>query len=145
MAITATKERVVKYDNLTKKNNKIDIQSPSRTSKNHEYTNLNKTVDGFYGLDISSATIHSVKIGKEDLEIDFVNPPTAGNSITFTIFVKQSQDGNKIITWPTNVVWSDSNIPKLTKTANKTDVYTFITYDGGNIYYGSQVMANIAV
>ena len=148
MAIAATKEsarKITKYKTVSKKDNKIDFPVQARTAKNHEYTNLDKTVRSDYDLDISSATIHTVKMSNDNLQVNFVNPPDAGNSITFSIFVKQSPDGNKTVSWPKNVVWSDSLIPKITKTANKTDVFTFITFDGGNIYYGSQVMANIAV
>ncbi len=75
--------------------------------------------------------------------LSFTNPPAAGRAYTFTIFLLQDGTGNRTVTWPASVHWSDGLTPVLTTTANRLDAVSLTTLDGGTTYYGGQVLANM--
>ena len=67
--------------------------------------------------------------------------PSAGAS-SFTLFLTNDGTPGRSITWPVSVKWPNATIPVRTTTANKTDVYTFFTLDGGTNWYGSLTLYN---
>jgi hypothetical protein len=67
--------------------------------------------------------------------------PTAG-AASFTLFLTNDATPGRSITWPTSVRWPNATIPVRTTVANKTDVYTFFTTDGGTTWYGSLSLYN---
>lgn len=67
--------------------------------------------------------------------------PSAGAS-SFTLFLTNDATPGRSITWPASVKWPNATIPTRTTTANKTDVYTFFTLDGGTNWYGSLTLYN---
>jgi hypothetical protein len=83
-------------------------------------------------VDCSAASVHT-KTVSADVTFTFSNPPTAGKSSGFTIILELSNSA--IVTWPTSVKWSYGGAaPVLTATG--TDIFTFMTIDGGAIWYG---------
>ncbi len=52
---------------------------------------------------------------------------------TYTLFVAQDGTGGRTITWNAVFKWSGGSTPSLTTTANKVDIFTFIS-DGTNLY-----------
>jgi hypothetical protein len=70
----------------------------------------------------------------------FSNP---GNSATsFTLLLTNDATPSRTITWPPSVKWPNAVVPTRTETANKTDVYTFFTYDSGTTWWGSLSLYN---
>ena len=67
--------------------------------------------------------------------------PSAGAS-SFTLFLTNDATPGRSITWPVSVKWPNNTIPVRTTTANRTDVYTFFTLDGGTTWYGSLTLYN---
>lgn len=67
--------------------------------------------------------------------------PSAG-AASFTLFLTNDGTAGRSITWPPSVKWPNATIPTRTTTANKTDVYTFFTLDGGTNWYGSLTLYN---
>ena len=67
--------------------------------------------------------------------------PSAGAS-SFTLFLTNDATPGRSITWPVSVKWPNNIIPVRTTTANRTDVYTFFTLDGGTTWYGSLTLYN---
>lgn len=65
--------------------------------------------------------------------ITITNTTATGNSQSFTLIVEMR--GMNPITFPSNVKWSNGQIPDLMKTY-KFFVLTFLTIDGGNSWYG---------
>ena len=73
---------------------------------------------------------------------------TADSSSTFTIKILQGDDGNGsgyavgIDTFKTSggsaipVYWPGGVVPTVTTTAAKTDIYSFMTFDGGSSLFG---------
>jgi hypothetical protein len=72
----------------------------------------------------------------------FSNPPTGFCS--FTLILTNDGTASRTITWPGSVKWPNGSIPPRTTTANRTDVYTFFTVDGGTIWYGNLSLYNFS-
>lgn len=64
--------------------------------------------------------------------LTFSNPPATGTAGAFTLI--GTNLGVATITWPTSVDWAAATAPTLT--AAGVDVLTFVTVDGGTIWYG---------
>jgi hypothetical protein len=74
-------------------------------------------------------------------EYDPLNPISMISSVT--LYLKQDAVGNRTITWPIEVKWPGNTIPTSSVTANAIDIYTFLTYDGGNTIIGLQQVKGI--
>ena len=66
-----------------------------------------------------------------DSTINFINLPSY--PITFSIFIKQDSNGNRTLTWGNSIKWGYDVSPVQTKTANYSDLFTFI-WDGNNLF-----------
>ena len=64
--------------------------------------------------------------------LTFTNPPATGNAGSFTLIV--TNGGSATLTWPTSVDWAGGDAPSLTSSG--IDILTFMTIDGGTIWYG---------
>ena len=69
------------------------------------------------------------------------NPPANGTAGSLTLLLKANGTALSV-TWPASILWSGGTAPTLTSTANKTDVFTFITLDGGTSYIGLKAGQN---
>lgn len=54
----------------------------------------------------------------------------------FTLFLTNDATPSRVIAWPNNVKWPNAQTPVRTTVANKTDVYSFFTFDNGTNWYG---------
>lgn len=63
----------------------------------------------------------------------FTNVPTTGIGYGFTL--KLTAGGTHTLTWPASVDWPGGAAPSA-PASGATNVYVFITYDGGTIWYG---------
>lgn len=57
--------------------------------------------------------------------------PTATAGKAFILIQKQDATGSRTVTWPAAVKWPSSTAPTLTSTANKADIFEFVS-DGTN-------------
>lgn len=60
----------------------------------------------------------------------------------FTLFLTNDATPSRTITWPVTVKWPGGSTPVRTETANKTDVYSFFTFDNGSNWYGTLSIYN---
>ena len=61
------------------------------------------------------------------------------------MLIKQDGSGGRAITWPNNIYWpGGTTAPTHTTTANRGDLWTFFTKDGGSTYYGVISIYDIA-
>lgn len=83
-------------------------------------------------VDCTAASVHTKSISV-DTTLTFSNPPTAGKCASFTLILELT--AFPTITWPTSVMWAYSGtLPETSATG--TDIFTFMTTDGGTIWYG---------
>jgi hypothetical protein len=73
----------------------------------------------------------------------FSNPPASGILQSITVLLRQGTPGNRTVTYPGSVKWTDGNAPVLATATDKVDVLTFFTVDGGATYYGAHALANL--
>jgi hypothetical protein len=92
-------------------------------------------------LDLRQGNIFNVSISS-NTTFTFTNPPASGLLQSATVIIKQDATGGRTGSF-TNSKWTDSIAPTLTTTANKTDVFTFFTIDGGTSYFGTYALANV--
>lgn len=63
----------------------------------------------------------------------FSSAPTSGLSYAFTL--KVTAGGTHTLTWPASVDWAGGTAPDA-PASGETDVYVFLTTDGGTTWYG---------
>lgn len=70
----------------------------------------------------------------------FSNPVSGASS--FTLILTNDGVSGRSITWPASVKWPSGGIPTRTTAANRADVYTFVSVNGGTTWYGSLAQYN---
>ena len=92
-------------------------------------------------LDLSTGNSFTA-ILNQNATFTFSNPPTGVCS--FTLILTNDATPSRVITWPASVKWPNASIPVRTTDASKTDVYTFLTVDGGTNWYGQLSLYNFS-
>ena len=94
-------------------------------------------------IDLSEAQTFDVNVTSTVNQFTITNIPSESSS--FTLKVSQDSTGGYAVGIDTfkdsggaaiPVYWSGSVVPVVTTTASKTDIYNFITFDGGSSFYG---------
>lgn len=92
---------------------------------------------------ISKANTFDVTVSDTISRFDVLNPETGASS--FTMKLTQDSTGGYAVGIDTfknvggsaiPVYWSGSVVPIVTTTADKTDFYSFVTFDNGSTFYG---------
>lgn len=91
-------------------------------------------------LDFAVANVYHVTL-TDNWSPTFSNPPASGACGEMIVMVKQAAAGGKTIDWG-SVVWQGASAPTMTATANKVDIYKFISVDGGTTIYGQVIGQN---
>ena len=95
-------------------------------------------------LDLGTANVFTVTLTDSTTALAFSNPPSSGVSFSITLIVKQDATGNRLLTYPVSCKFTDGVEPVLATAANRTDVITFFTVDGGTTFFGGQALANLS-
>lgn len=75
--------------------------------------------------------------------ISITNPTTSQNtSQSFTLSLTQGTGAN-LVSWPSSVKWNYGRTPVLSYKTGVRDIFQFVTYDGGNTWFGSLIMAGV--
>ena len=94
-------------------------------------------------IDLSEAQTFDVNVTSTVNQFTITNIPSESSS--FTLKVSQDSTGGYAVGIDTfkdsggaaiPVYWSGSVVPVVTTTASKTDIYNFVTFDGGSSFYG---------
>ena len=95
-------------------------------------------------IDLSdSKTAFTVTLSAGTTNFTIVNASgNSKNTQSFTVAMKQGTGANKI-SWPDSILWSYGRVPVLTFTKDSTDVFQFVSYDGGSTWFGSLLMADL--
>ena len=78
------------------------------------------------------------------MTFDLSGCPTTTAAFSFTLVLTNDATPSRTITWPASVKWPNATVPTRTTTANKTDVYTFFTYDAGTTWWGNLSLYNFS-
>lgn len=89
---------------------------------------------GSLTLDLSTAGIFYVNLNANITTLTISSVPSIGAS-TFTLIL--TGDGTlRTITWPSKINWPDSTTPTLTTANGYSDIFSFMTLNGGSVWYG---------
>jgi len=86
-------------------------------------------------LDLATANFFSAQVSGSTTWV-FANPPVSTVAAGFILEI--TNGGGFTNTWPSSVDWPSGSAPTIT--VSGTDVFTFITDDGGTIWRGIQSM-----
>ena len=101
-------------------------------------------------LDLSSAQTFTLTVDEQVNSFKLTNPPSG--STAFTVKILQDSTGYSVDIDTFNdsggssipVYWPAAVTPEVTTTAEKTDIYSFMTFDGGSSLYGVEGGQNFA-
>ena len=115
------------------------IACADNTVTRPEFTDYAETVNaigdtggGSDAIDIAAGNVVTATVSTSAQPFTFTNPSTSGKACSFTLIL--TNGGSQTVNWPAAVDWAASTAPSLT--ASGVDVLTFLTVDGGTIWYG---------
>ena len=115
----------------------IALNSGGRVVKAHGAAGATETVD------LDDGSIHTVTLDANcTFTFTAAGEDLADDGYQFFLYCTQDATGSRLVTWPASVKWPAATAPTLTTTAAKTDVFRFITADGGTTWVGSTVGLN---
>lgn len=116
----------------------------SKFNRYTEAVTTNTAVTAAYAIDLSTANIFDLTL-TANVTFTVSNPPASGTAQGATIILRQDATGSRTVTFPASFKWTDGvNANSAVSTgANKIDVFTIVTVDGGTVYLASQAMANV--
>lgn len=89
-------------------------------------------------VDLSAGTVFDVTLNANVSSFTISNP-IASRVNSFTVYMNQDATGSRTVTWSftgKTIKWAAGLSPTITATANKTDVITFVSKDGGSTWFG---------
>jgi hypothetical protein len=126
----------------------LDVEGTLRTKVVREAVETLSIASNVVTVDLSKAQNFLLSATADVNSFTIINPPTETSSFTIKI-TQTAAFGVGINTFttgggpPITVNWSGGGvIPIITPTANRSDIYTFKTFDGGSNWYGIVVGQN---
>lgn len=87
---------------------------------------------GSQDIDLTLGNVVSGTVDTSETTFTFSNPPATGTAGSFTLIL--TNGGSQTVNWPGSVDWPGGTAPELT--ASGIDILTFMTLDGGTVWYG---------
>lgn len=115
---------------------------PTLQAQKETYVNVG-TITGNTIIDCSQGTYFDLTLAN-NANLTFQNVAPSGHTTTIQLLIRQGANGGNTVTLTNAVHWSDNSTPVLSTGANTMDVLQVFTYNGGSIWWGAQVLANIA-
>ena len=93
-------------------------------------------------LDLSNGNFVTATLTGNATWVFSLGSVPTGDTVSFTLHLTNDATAGRTITWPASVVWPNGVVPTRTTTANRTDVYTFYTFNSGSTWYGNLSLYN---
>ena len=103
--------------------------------KDYSVTTVIANTGTTYTIDLESGNVFNLTL-TGNCTYTFSNPPASGSAGAFTLIQNQDGTGSRTVAWPASAEWAGGSARTITSTASSTDVFTFITTDGGTTWYG---------
>ena len=123
-ALEFTDSKITMGDNL--------IETPELIDYAESVNAIGGTGGGTQALDIALGNVQTATVDTSTNTFTFDNPSISGKSCSFTLIL--TNGASQTVVWPTSVDWAGGSAPTLT--ASGIDILTFMTIDGGTIWYG---------
>jgi hypothetical protein len=135
---TSTPSALLDVDGTTRLGGAVSVEDNEVTRsklKDYSETTVIANTGATYTIDLENGNVFNLTL-TGDCTYTFSNPPASGSAGAFTLIQNQDGTGSRTVTWPASVEWAGGSAPDITSTASSTDVFTFITTDGGTTWYG---------
>jgi hypothetical protein len=135
---TSTPSALLDVDGTTRLGGAVSVEDNEVTRpklKDYSETTVIANTGATYTIDLENGNVFNLTL-TGDCTYTFSNPPASGSAGAFTLIQNQDGTGSRTVTWPASVEWAGGSAPTITSTASSTDVFTFITTDGGTTWYG---------
>lgn len=86
-------------------------------------------------LDLTNGNVRDVTL-TGNCTLTFSNPTASGDACSFTLILRQDGTGSRTVTWPASVDWPGGTAPTLSTAASSVDILTFVTVNGGTVWFG---------
>lgn len=104
-------------------------------------------IDGTTGLvtlNMGVATVFNITLTRSIAKFALSNKPSNSGVYNMTLIITQDITGGRTINWTfdpysgsnVTIKWAQGFVPIMTTTANKTDIYSLLSYDGGSTWFG---------
>lgn len=109
----------------------IQVKNILESSVNAVITN------GVAVLDMSYGSVFNLSLTENVSSFSIINIPTGGTT-SFSLIVTQNNSVAKTLSWASNktIMWPDNSYPVITSTLGKTDIFSFLTINEGDTFYG---------
>lgn len=95
-------------------------------------------------LNLSQGQVFSVTLAA-NTTFTFSNAPSGTDLTSFTLILKNDATPGRTVSWPNSVRWPGDQVPPRTTTANRGDVWNFVTENGGTTWLGTLSIQNFAL
>lgn len=111
----------------------------------------NTAVNANLILDLAQFNIFNLTLTANNVTLTMQNPYASGNGVTATVIITQDATGGRVATIAGRnaantgagaIRYPFGSVPTLSTGGSKTDILSFVTYDGGTNYFGSLNLAN---
>lgn len=85
-------------------------------------------------LNLTTATFFVVTLN-QNVTIEFSNTPSSPKVFSFTLQLN-ANGTSYTTTWPASVRWAGGVAPIITSVNGRSDIFTFVTHDGGSKWFG---------
>jgi len=121
----------------------IDLEGSTKLKTYSQFVQDLDISSGVVTIDLSIAQSFTLTVDEAVTNFKLTNPPS--DATTFTVKITQDSTGYSVgidtfkdgagsaipVYWP-----GGGTLPQVTQTASKTDIYSFMTFDGGSSLYG---------
>ncbi len=85
-------------------------------------------------LNLENGNVFNVSLDSDVTTFTISNPPASGKTGSFTLVL--TADGTpRTITWGGNIKWGSVGSPTLTSDSGRSDIFSFMSLDGGSNWY----------
>jgi hypothetical protein len=108
------------------------LQRPVLKDYGETVNAIGGTGGGTQDIDLTLGNVVTATVDTSANTFTFSNPSASGTACSFTLIL--TNGGSQTVNWPASVDWASGVAPTLT--AAGRDVLSFLTVDGGTIWYG---------
>jgi hypothetical protein len=109
-----------------------ELERPRLTDYAESVNVIGATGGGAQDIDLALGNVVTLTVDTSANTFTFSNPSASGMGCSFTLII--TNGGSQSVGWPASVDWAGGTPPNLTVAG--VDVLTFVTVDGGTLWYG---------
>lgn len=122
--------------NATTFSSAVTLSSSLAFGTSYSESTVNINAASTTNIDCALSNNFIVTMSSNITSLTFSNLPTSGRLFYIALIIKQDATGGRTLAWPASFKWPSGTGPAITSTANKFDIITIMTFDGGTSWFG---------